>query len=88
MLFVLGEVAKGVAGGVAVGRFNQIICLGITVFPESLAVAVAWLLLTLSGRWHRERGWIDWLGLSLGVWWLVIPPLLSVLAVVVEILWV
>ena len=33
------------------------------------AVLVAWLILALSGRWRRERGWIDAVGLVLGLVW-------------------
>lgn len=36
-----------------------------------VAVASAWTLLALSGRWRREPGWLDALGIGLGVFWLL-----------------
>jgi hypothetical protein len=44
------------------------------------AVAVAWLALAVTGRWHPERSWIDRLGRALGLGWLVIF-LLSIWAI-------
>jgi len=35
-----------------------------------VAVATAWGLLALSGRWRREPGWLDTSGIALGVFWL------------------
>lgn len=48
--------------------------------PQSFCapVAVAWLLLAIRGRWRREPGWIDKMGIALGSYWLLIPPLISV----------
>ena len=43
---------------------------------ESLAVAVAWLMLGWSGRWRREPGWIDGAGIGLGIFWLAVEPLI------------
>jgi hypothetical protein len=39
---------------------------------QSLGGAVVlgvWLVLLVSGRWPRGRGWLEWLGLALGVYW-------------------
>jgi hypothetical protein len=36
-----------------------------------LAVAVAWALLVISGRWRREPGWLDAAGIVLGAVWLL-----------------
>jgi hypothetical protein len=32
-------------------------------------VPAAWFLLALSRRWRYERGWIDTLGMFLGLYW-------------------
>jgi hypothetical protein len=45
---------------------------------ESLSVCVAWLLLAASGRWRRGSDWTDFLGIALGVFWLVAPPLATI----------
>lgn len=42
------------------------------------AVAGAWLVLALSGRWRPERGWIDRLGRALGASWLALDILNSI----------
>lgn len=41
------------------------------------AVAGAWLLLVLSGRWRPDRGWLDRLGRALGASWLALEVLNS-----------
>lgn len=38
----------------------------------AVAVASAWVLLAMSGRWRREPGWLDALGIALGVSWLLL----------------
>ena len=40
----------------------------------SMAVAAAWLLLAVSGRWRSEPGWLDVLGRALGIFWIAIIP--------------
>jgi hypothetical protein len=40
----------------------------------SMAVAAAWLLLAVSGRWRSEPGWLDGLGRVLGTFWIAIIP--------------
>jgi hypothetical protein len=40
----------------------------------SMAVAAAWLLLAVSGRWRSEPGWLDRLGRILGTFWIAIIP--------------
>jgi hypothetical protein len=42
------------------------------IFPAS--VALAWLGLTLSGRWRAERSWIDRSGRIIGACWLALLP--------------
>ena len=42
------------------------------------AVAGAWLVLVVSGRWRPERGWIDRFGRVLGVLWLALEALNSI----------
>jgi hypothetical protein len=37
----------------------------------ALAVAVAWALLVISGRWRREPGWLDVAGIVVGAVWLL-----------------
>jgi hypothetical protein len=37
------------------------------------AVAAAWAVLALGGRWSPEKGWIDRLGRLFGLYWLVFP---------------
>lgn len=41
----------------------------------SAAVAAAWLLLYVSGRWRSEPVWLDRLGRGLGTFWIGIIPL-------------
>jgi hypothetical protein len=41
------------------------------------AVAVAWLMLALAGRWAAEPSWIDRLGRALGVFWLAAAIILT-----------
>ena len=43
----------------------------IVPFP-GYGVLVSWGLLLVSGRWRRERGWIDATGIVLGVYWVII----------------
>lgn len=62
----------------AAGKWSEIASLAywnVQGDSESLAVFVAWLLLAWSGRWKRERSWVDHLGLIFGVYWLVMTPL-------------
>lgn len=42
------------------------------------AVAGAWLVLILSGRWRPNRGWLDLIGMALGVGWLALEVLNSI----------
>ncbi len=35
-----------------------------------LTIAAGWITLALAGRFHRERGWIDGLGLFVGLCWI------------------
>ena len=42
------------------------------------AVAGAWLVLALSGRWRPDRGWIDRSGRMLGASWLALEVLNSI----------
>jgi hypothetical protein len=45
-----------------------------SAFGTSTAVATAWLLLAVSGRWRSEPVWLDRLGRGLGTFWIVIIP--------------
>jgi hypothetical protein len=47
-----------------------------------VAVAVAWVLLATSGRWRREPGWLDGIGLALGIFWLLQVLLASFVRIV------
>jgi hypothetical protein len=58
-------------------QLGEITCFNIDVWLESFAVALAWLLLSLGGRWRREPGWIDGLGIALGAWWLLPQVILN-----------
>jgi hypothetical protein len=65
-LWACGAVVLGVASMVALRYFQPVIV------PAS--VALAWLGLALSGRWHAERSWIDRSGRVAGVCWLALLP--------------
>ncbi|WP_435019072.1 hypothetical protein TA3x_001068 [Tundrisphaera sp. TA3] len=39
------------------------------------AIAAAWFILALSGRWKAEPGWIDRLGRVVGALWLIVSSL-------------
>lgn len=41
------------------------------IYNADVSVGSAWAMLALSGRWRREPGWLDALGVGLGVFWLV-----------------
>ena len=43
------------------------------------AVAVSWLTLALTGRWHPEPSWVDRWGRVLGWTWIFVGPLASLL---------
>jgi hypothetical protein len=45
-----------------------------SAFGMSMAVAAAWLLLTVSGRWRSEPAWLDRLGRGLGAYWIAVIP--------------
>ena len=45
-----------------------------TAFGVTTAVAAAWSLLYLSGRWRSDPGWLDRMGRLLGLFWLAITP--------------
>jgi hypothetical protein len=40
-----------------------------------VALAAAWTVLALSGRWRSESGWIDRAGRAIGVYWIVLAVL-------------
>lgn len=46
--------------------------LGIEIGMPGLAVAVAWMMLALSGRWEPDPGWLDRTGRLVGVGWIVL----------------
>lgn len=66
---VVQELARGVSLREAVGAFFW----HDTGPYTTVAVAVAWLTLAISGRWRREPGWLDAVGTILGIFWLVQP---------------
>jgi hypothetical protein len=45
-----------------------------TAFGTSTAVAAAWLLLAVSGRWRSQPDWLDRLGRGLGIFWIATIP--------------
>jgi hypothetical protein len=45
-----------------------------SAFATSMAVAAAWRLLTVSGRWRSEPAWLGRLGRGLGAYWIGIIP--------------
>jgi hypothetical protein len=45
-----------------------------SAFGLSVAVAAAWLLLSVSGRWRSEPAWLDRAGRCLGAYWIAIIP--------------
>lgn len=73
--FDLGRAAYEIIEGVTSGREYdsawQFSYLYMSSDHAAVAVGSAWTLLALSGRWRRERGWLDALGVGIGVFWLV-----------------
>jgi hypothetical protein len=65
-LWASGGVVLGAAAMLTLRYFQPVI------FPAS--VALAWLALALSGRWHAERSWIDRSGRIVGACWLALLP--------------
>jgi hypothetical protein len=55
-----------------VGRFLEIMA-----SHCGFGVAVAWLTLACSGRWRPVPGWLDRIGIVLGVFWLGMIPLFN-----------
>jgi hypothetical protein len=56
---------------------------GISTFTGpaiSMTVAVAWIILALSGRFRPERSWIDRLGRGLGVFWITVGTIIEPLS--------
>jgi hypothetical protein len=45
-----------------------------TAYGTSTAVAAAWLLLAVSGRWRSEPDWLDRFGRALGAFWIAVIP--------------
>jgi hypothetical protein len=45
----------------------------------TVAVAATWVLLWTSGRWRHEPGWLDNVGIGLGIFWLL-QSLLTIIA--------
>ena len=54
----------------ALGRYFALEFSPPLIFPA--AVAAAWLILALCGRWHPEPSWVDRAGRGLGLGWLVL----------------
>jgi hypothetical protein len=54
--------------------FQQLWSIGIA-FCGIFAVAGAWLLLALTGRWRAEKSWVDRLGRVLGTVWVAWLPI-------------
>jgi|SRR5579864_3783320 len=49
---------------------EDVVLLEFASSPVGMAVLVAWAVQALSQRWRRERGWIDSLGMILGIYWI------------------
>ena len=68
-------VMKSTLGNELVGHVEPMPCFGVLttslMTPCGPAVAAAWLILALSGRWQPEKSWIDRLGRLLGAIWIV-----------------
>jgi len=47
-----------------------------TTYAAGVAVGAAWTVQAIGRRWRAERSWIDRLGRSLGVYWLLMIPIL------------
>ncbi len=64
------------------GRIEAIPCYGTLVaafaWPCGIVVAAIWFVLAVSGRWRPEKTWIDRLGRSLGIIWILIEILVIV----------
>ncbi len=65
------EILEGVTSGRPYDDVLQFSYLYMSSEHAAIAVGSAWALLALSGRWRREPGWLDLLGVVLGVFWLV-----------------
>jgi hypothetical protein len=65
-LWASSGIVLGVAAMLALRWFQPVI------LPAS--VALAWVVLLLSGRWRAERSWIDRSGRIVGVCWLALLP--------------
>jgi hypothetical protein len=65
-LWASGGVVTGVASMLILHYFQPVIL--------PMSVALAWLGLALSGRWHAERSWIDRSGRIVGACWLALLP--------------
>ncbi len=61
-------------GPVNVATIHNSAYFAASAFGISTAVAAAWLLLAVSGRWRSEPGWLDRLGRGLGAYWIAIIP--------------
>jgi hypothetical protein len=80
--YILGQslvdsfiVTPAYRGPVRVGTIHATAYFASSAMGISLAVAAAWLLLAVSGRWRSEPDWLDRLGRGLGTFWIGIIPL-------------
>ncbi len=59
--------------------FWQLTFLGYSGHDAGQAVIVAWALLAASGRWRREPGWLDGVGIAIGALWIIQPIVAEIL---------
>jgi hypothetical protein len=74
LAYVGNRDANGVIGFIEAIACHSTLVASFTA-PAGLAVAVAWTVLAVSGRWRPERSWIDRLGRGLGAIWILITAL-------------
>ena len=65
---------KFASGGFGIGTFfvDLLWCLLFLLPSGGALVLVSWGILSIGGRWRRESGWIDWLGIWLGIGWIML----------------
>lgn len=71
LLYAMIEVSGAALRAGSYDSIWQFTLLELSGHNAGVAVAAAWTLLALSGRWRREPGWLDGMGTALGVYWLL-----------------
>jgi hypothetical protein len=74
---------KAIARWITGGGDNFVLAFLRVQYAWSIPVAIegAWAALALGGRWRRGRGWVDGLGIRLGVAWIALQVVEAILTV-------